>query len=275
MLMKRWLEVFFVLVVFLFTRNASALTFTANTLTGTSYSFLFGDKSASADFTFSGDSLAIQLTNTFGGDVPNPTHVLGALFFDLTLNTQLIATSALLGPGSTVLYGPDGGGNVSGEWAYNNNLSGTPTGALQGVSATGYGIFSPSDVIPSGVNLAGPVAVNGMGYGIVSTGYSAGGNAAVTGQFPLIHDSVVFSFTGASGLGISDVFNVSFEYGTELGPAIPPTSVPEPTSMLLLGSGMALSVCANALRKKNRFGIGSRQYRRVSIPFASLGSVTE
>ena len=208
---------------------AYALNFAADSLVGDTFSFAQGDRSASASFSFSNDLLTITLTNTYSGDTADPIHVLQATFFDLNGNPTLTPVSASLGAGSTVLYGPDGGGNVGGEFAYSGSLSGAP--ASQGISGVGYGLFGPSDNFP-GANLEGPVEVDGMNYGLVSAGYAAGGNAAVTGQFPLIHNSVVFTLSGASGLGLLDLTNVSFEYGTELA------SVPEPTTLLLLGVGL-------------------------------------
>jgi hypothetical protein len=217
-----------VTAVFFCANTSSALNFSADTLTGTTFSFASGDRSASADFAFSGDNLTVTLTNTYGGDVPDPVHVLQAIFFDLAGGRTLTRTSALLAPGSVVLYGPDGGGNVGGEFAYRSGLSGARSS--QGISGVGYGLFGPGDVFP-GPNLEGPVEPDGMNYGLLSAGYAAGGNWPVTGGNPLILNSVVFNFSGASGLGIRDVWNLSFEYGTDLA------AVPEPSTLLLLGSG--------------------------------------
>src|SRR5574341_723836 len=207
-----------------------ALNFSADSLVGDTYSFSDGDRSASAEFVFSSDNLVITLTNTYSGDTADPIHVLQALFFDIDGNTVLTPLSASLGAGSTVLYGPDGGGDVGGEFAYAAGLSGAP--ASQGISGAGYDLFGSANF--GGPNLAGPEAVNGMGYGLVSAGYAGGGNAAVTGEFPLIHNSVVFTLSGASGLSLDDFSNVSFEYGTSLVAA-----VPEPGTLLLLGMGLA------------------------------------
>lgn len=218
-----------VTAVFFCANTSPALNFSADTLAGTTFSFATGDRSASADFAFSGDNLTVTLTNTYGGDVPNPAHVLQAIFFDLTGDRSLTPVSASLAPGSVVLYGPDGGGNVGGEFAYRSDLS--VYGVSQGISGVGYGLFGPGDVFP-GPNLEGPVDPNGMNYGLLSAGYSAGGNWPVTGGNPMILNSVVFNFSGAWGLTIRDVSGLSFEYGTDLA------AVPEPSTLLLLGSGL-------------------------------------
>jgi hypothetical protein len=228
------------LSLFIQSSPAYALNFSADSLVGDTYAFSDGDRSASAEFTFSGDNLVITLTNTYGGDTAEPIHVLQALFFDIDGNTVLTPLSAALGAGSTVLYGPDGGGNVGGEFAYAAGLSGAP--ASQGISGAGYDLFGDANF--GGPNLAGPTAVNGMGYGLLSAGYAGGGNAAVTGQFPLIHNSVVFTLSGATGLSLGDFSNVSFEYGTDLA------AVPEPGTLLLLGLGLAGLGLTRRLRRQ-------------------------
>src|SRR5690349_13258057 len=82
------------------------------TLTGSA-----GSLSASARFENLGGNLVVTLTNTSGNDVLVPADVLTSLFFDISTGETLTPVSALLG-GATVFYGPNGGGNVGGEWAY-------------------------------------------------------------------------------------------------------------------------------------------------------------
>ncbi|UCE72065.1 MAG: PEP-CTERM sorting domain-containing protein, partial [Nitrospiraceae bacterium] len=221
--------------------TAFALNFKSNSLTGTTYSFSEGDRRASADFLFDDDILKITLTNTSSEDVPNPIHVLQALWFDLDNNQALTPLSAYLNTGSEILYDYDlpttFDGNVGGEFAYRSNLSGAPNGALQGISGVGYGLFSKFDRFP-GIDLDNPEEPNGMNYGLLSAGYSAGGNRAVNGESknakPFIKNSVIFELSGVSGLEFDSLSNVSFEYGTDLDHA----PVPEPGTMLLLGSGL-------------------------------------
>jgi hypothetical protein len=166
---------------------------------------------------------------------------LQALWFDLDDNQALTPLSAYLNTTSIILYDDDlpnpFDDNVGGEFAYRSNLSGAPNGALQGISGVGYGLFSKFDRFP-GIDLDNPEAPSGANYGLLSAGYSAGGNRKVNGQSdnpePFIMNSVIFELSGATGLGIDSLSNVSFEYGTDLDHA----PVPEISTMLLLGSGL-------------------------------------
>lgn len=205
-----------------------------------------GSLSASANFSLSGNTLTVTLTNTSGADVLVPTQVLTAVFF--SSNGTLIPVSALLGPGSTVLFASQpAGGNVGGEWAYGAGLSG-PNGATQGISSSGFGLFGSSNF--NGPDLAPPDAVDGGNYGITSAGDNpATGNAEVTGNVPLIQNQVVFTMTVADGFTLDSITNVSFQYGTSLDDTNIP-GVPEPASMVLLGSGLV--GLAATLRKRFR-----------------------
>ena len=215
------------------------------TVTGSS-----GHRAASATFDTSGTHLIVTLTNTSTEDVLVPVDVLTAVFFTLAGDPTLTTVSAVLKPGSAVLFDPAPAGDiVGGEWGYVDGLAGAPGGADEGLSSSGYGLFS-SATFP-GPNLDGPAALAGLQYGITSAGdHPTTGNAAVTdGGFPLIQHAVVFTLSGLlSGFDPSAwnaITDVSFQYGTSLRePNVPgggPSGgapVPEPSSVLLLGSGL-------------------------------------
>ena len=215
--------------------GATPITFTGsgiNSITGQAIS-------ASAAFDIVGSDLQVTLTNT-GADVMAPSDVLTALFFNIAGNPLLSTSSAILAPGSSLLFGgTDPGGVVGGEWAYTNSASGAPGGATEGISSSGLGITYAGRF--PGSNLQGPTSVDGVQYGITSGADNPlTGNSAVTGSNALIQNSVVFLLSNLQpNFSLTQISNVSFQYGTSLGePNLPSNPVPEPATMLLLGSGL-------------------------------------
>lgn len=209
--------------------------------------------SAAADFSTSGSNLVVQLTNTSAADVLVPSDVLTAVFFTLPGNPTLSRVSALLAPGSQVFYDPQGqpaGGVVGGEWTYRTGIN--VSGASQGTSSTGLGIFGPGDRFP-GADLQAPTSPNGVEYGILSAGdNTATGNSGVLNSGGLIKNSVIFTLSGLpTGFNLSGISNVSFQYGTALNePRIPGTpGTPIPTPALLPG---LVAFAVAALRKQKQ-----------------------
>jgi uncharacterized protein (TIGR03382 family) len=201
-----------------------------------------GNRAASVTFDTVGTDLQVNLLNTSTFDVLVPADVLTAVFFDIGgPSPSLTRTSALLGSGTTVLFGPQpAGGVVGGEWAYRAGLSGAPQGAAYGISSSGLNLFGPSDLFP-GPNLAGPVSPNGLEFGILSAGDNPGtGNSEVTGgDGPMIKNEVVFRLSGLP-VGFdpaASIRNVSFQYGT----ALTEPNIPAPGTMALLALGAGLA----------------------------------
>ncbi len=197
------------------------------------------DRAASAEFTASGSQLTVRLTNTSTADVMDPTRILTAVFFDVSGDgVALTPVSAMLAAGSAVSFGPDGGGNVGGEWGYRNGIVGGPSGLSYGISSSGFGLFGPGNNFP-GANLEGPTNPGGMNYGIVSAGDNlATGNAAVTGGNPLIKNSVTFTLTCPNGFDANRITRAFFQYGTALDEG--GFEVPAPGAGALFGLGVVV-----------------------------------
>jgi hypothetical protein len=200
-----------------------------------------GAMAASADFELGViNTLRVTLTNTGTGNPAAPGDILTALFFNLAGDPSLSSDSALLGPGSTVIHGPTTSTNpapngVGGEWAYTNNLQGLVPNANEGIGSSGFGIFGNATF--PGANLQGPVAVNGVQYGITTLFDTPVGDNTGISSVGLIQNQVVFTLDNFTGT-LADISHVSFQYGTSLSETH--ISVPDggPTAMLL---GLSLS----------------------------------
>jgi PEP-CTERM motif-containing protein len=231
--LRRILAVPFAAMLAAFGSAQAQVTFTAND---------GGVRDASATFEFlSSSQLRIVLTNTSTFDVVNPSQVLTGLFFDIAGSPTLSATSAVLTSGSSVIYdSAPAGGVVGGEWAYASGLSGAPLGADYGIASAGFGLFGESNLFP-GADLASPLSPNGVNYGLVSAGDNAAtGNGGIMNSDGLIRNSVTFTMTVGSSFALSDIGNVSFQYGTALSEpnVTPPIPEPETYAMLLAGLGL-------------------------------------
>lgn len=217
-----------------------------------------GSYAASVSFELVGDILSIVLTNTSTADVTAPIDVLTGAYFNLSGFASATPLSAVLSPGSTVLFGTtDPGGVVGGEWAVTCGLVGAPGGGLCGISSAGMGLFAPTANFP-GTNLQGPDEVDGLQFGITSAGDNpATGNTPVKGANALIQNGVVLSFRVPTGFVLVPG-NVWFQNGTALGdPSFPGDTVdpsgspvPEPETLGLMVIGFGLLGLSRVLKLK-------------------------
>ncbi|MDA3919184.1 MAG: hypothetical protein PF501_00670 [Salinisphaera sp.] len=228
--------------------------------------------SASAQFTFNRDLLTIFLSNTSpshsGQDTPGST--LTGLFFDLTGDPLLSSDSATVSSGSSIIQastcspGPClGVTNVGGEFGYQHDGSRFPNGAGEGIASAGYATTGFSQNIGNfnGNNLDDPASLDGINFGLVSSasGFTPNGGKNGKGGLkydPLIQDSVTFVLDNVKGLAVSDISNVSFQYGTNISegniPGMPPSvSVSEPPSGYVFGLGALLLLFRFWIRKRN------------------------
>lgn len=231
--------------------RAADFTWTASNGAGLSATAVFHDAG--------GGNLQITLTNNGSGDVNAPSQVLTAVLFNCSCGTLVPVSAISSGPtvNTGVTVHPTNF-NVGGEWAYGGSTQNASGGSTRVI--TSMGAFNGvGDANFNGSNLQDPVALDGVEYGIVPSTENGTGNGGIEGQDLIQHD-VVFTLSGFNGS--MSFTGVSFQYGTALtetnlgggtgsGGGSTENLVPEPTSLLLFGSGLAMTAY-RARRKKNQ-----------------------
>jgi hypothetical protein len=210
---------------------------------------LFNSGIATANFSLSGSTLTVTLTNTNTADVLVPNDILTGVFFSAGTAT-LTPVSATVPGGSAIAYCAACAGvtNVGGEWAYAAGLAGSLTlsgGGDRGISSVGLGLFGNANF--GGANLAGPDAVDGDQFGILSAGDNlATGNAGVTNSGGQIKNAVVFVLTVVGSLTEGQIGNVFFQYGSVLN------VVPLPPALVLFGTALVGMTVLGRRRRKDK-----------------------
>lgn len=218
---------------------------------------------ASATFTFQGNDLLVTLQNTSpvtsnpGTGQVGPGSILSGLFFDLTGNPGLTPVSAtssgIFNPGVCNPGPCTGVTNVGGEWGY---AVGSYGGALghEGIASSGYVTTGPHDAGNfNGANLNGPVSLGGIDFAILSKHWTLADLNGGASREPYDQGSVTFELAGVTGLGLGNLSNVSFQYGTSLTEANlggSTSPVPEPADAMLISVGLV--ALAGRIKRKRR-----------------------
>jgi hypothetical protein len=216
---------------------------------------------ATASFSFiSGTSLTVVVTNTSTFSAYGNNDLLSGLFFALSGNPTLSATSAttptLVNPGSCTasMVSVCSAGNVDIGFEYGFQYSATgfsgstlTTTANYGIAAAGYSLVSPnfgtgnvSKFGASPQNLdGGSGALGGLDFSILGSGYNSAASANSLRNIPLSQNSVTFVFALQPGVTTLSVSNVTFAYGTNPDSSAGASLVPEPGGLAVLGVAAA------------------------------------
>jgi len=200
----------------------------------------------------SGTTLRLTLTNT-SPLILSIGQALSGLTWDITPLVSLTPVSALIASGSLLVgVGSTSDTDLSGEWAFQDDiLAGGGLGSF-GIGAMGdinFGAdsFGPGDRFndTASLNLFGPPSgsLNGIGGAIVGPSVDLFSDG-FTSQGPLVQGfdgtnttpgQMVFNWGITGAFPLADITNVQPLFGTDGAPA-----VPEPSTILLLGSGLAV-----------------------------------
>jgi hypothetical protein len=208
----------------------------------------------------SSTELRLMLTYTGSSEpLSSINQVLTGLTWDLNgYAGQLIADSAFIASGSNLIGANSlsfSGTDLSGQWTFKDDITAitAPSGPLgmYGVGVVGdinFGedTFGSGDVIDSSKTQITPVP-GGIDFGLVPFG-SLPSNGGFQNQGPVIQNAIEFRFTFDETLTEDMFTNVQPLFGSD-GAA----PVPEPATMLLLGTGLI-----------GLAGFGRKKFKKIS-----------
>lgn len=184
-----------------------------------------------AQFTISGNTLTVVLTNTTlprttaqGNALTGVAFELGSGAASLTLTNIALTAGARIWTSETASNTVD---PLSGSWT---SVLGNNPLAKYGAATTGFaGRFNGGSIT------RGNSAPN---YGIVAAETFDGTNVPFGGsQFPFVQKSLTLTFTGVNGLSESAIHDVHLLFGTDGKGIIKTDIVPTPGTAALLGLG--------------------------------------
>ena len=208
---------------------------------------------AEAAFRISHDrtQLEITLINRSSDAVEHPVDLLAGVAFSIIGDAEISPVSAMLGADASFVF-PEasdtdltGVTDVSGEVGFTEGTNTALNNANYAVSVNAnFGLFGNMNRFDNSTNLDGPESPNGANFGLVSTGGldPADMQPEISGDVPLIEGPLILLFDITSGR-VRDINNVSFFYGTGedavYAGVLSPLLLPEPSSVALLGLGLA------------------------------------
>jgi hypothetical protein len=263
MVMKKIAIAFVALALFVvISARAKASTYTASEATTASKKEASVTLKASATFVVSNLDLVVTLSNTGTYDPRNPADILTGVFFKLAGDQHLTPVAATVASGSSVIGHrlPLGfSGDVSGEWAYTNNLAYAPSAGIddnEGISSTKLKWFKKKDLF--GEKIRGTSPLSGAQFGITTLDDLASNDKGGIKNKALIQTTVVFVFDNLpSGFTVDDISGVTFQYGTSIKSGIDTAGelvaqLPEPNTISLVVVGLLGAVALTGVRARRR-----------------------
>jgi hypothetical protein len=149
----------------------------------------------------------------------NANDILAGIFFTINGDPELTPESADVASGSSVVdhrlpLGFDD--DVGSQWAYRNDLVGTPNGTDEGISSESSKSFNTKD-LSSNKKIKGFGSFSGVSFGITTLADLGSHTRSNLKNQAVIQNSVVFTFSGLpSNFSLSDISDVTFQYGTSI-----------------------------------------------------------
>lgn len=255
---KKILYIAFLILSLMFLRGEMSL--------ATPVTISFSDTSglsSEAEFSVVNGQLQIILTNTSTGTpqgFSNSDQLLTSVAFDLPDGAFISAGGTEINTGSysvdfdNVTSQLGEGDDVSVEWGF-GNVSKTGFGSSNNFVSTMKSGITPFEVATEVTNLDGPINIDGPQAGLTNGVISLGGLGA-------IHHSIIAKID-ITGIDLDNIAaadntlsyissnNVIFEWGSDaaFGQGTTSFPVPEPSTLLLLFSGISIILVKNRIRK--------------------------